>query len=363
MSSVARPSGRARDARAELDVDALVLVPARRAQRERVRVGAARPAAWRARRGRRAGAARAQTSVSSASRVALADRLEHRLAGDAAADDERPHARAPAGASQACRGRAATSVPHSATRRRRRSRRCPARRSRTRRARVPRIVGRKNPPSPPAAPTRPVSIPIRSRVAQADELEDRAVADAEARPSRAGTRPPRRRARAARRRTAAAPRRSPKTPVSTVVPPCAVGQVAAERAQQRAERARRRRRSSRRRPSRARTGRGRRSAGSSRGRRSAPNVTAYRPHRRQASRSRSDVAQVGEARPAAPGAGGSLASSANATQTSTTGISASPKTACQPTCSAIRGAASVVSTVPELPAPAIPIARPWWRGG
>ena len=42
---------------------------------------------------------------------------------------------------------------------------------------------------------------------------------------------------------------------------------------------------------------------------------------------------------------------------------ARPIVACQPRCSAIRGAISALATVPELPAPAIPIASPWWRAG
>ena len=37
---------------------------------------------------------------------------------------------------------------------------------------------------------------------------------------------------------------------------------------------------------------------------------------------------------------------------------ARPIVACQPMCSATRGAISALATVPELPAPAIPIARP-----
>ena len=61
--------------------------------------------------------------------------------------------------------------------------------------------------------------------------------------------------------------------------------------------------------------------------------------------------------------GGSFASSAKHANASATGTSAIPITACQPVCSAIRGAASVAITVPELPAPAIPIARPCSRGG
>ena len=63
------------------------------------------------------------------------------------------------------------------------------------------------------------------------------------------------------------------------------------------------------------------------------------------------------------GAGGSLASTRKAIRTSRAGIAARPIVWCQPICSAIRGASSAHATVPELPAPAMPIASPWWCGG
>ncbi len=60
-----------------------------------------------------------------------------------------------------------------------------------------------------------------------------------------------------------------------------------------------------------------------------PNVTAYRPHSRQASFSRR-MARRSRGVTGLAGAGGSLARTANATHTSATGMSARPNTACQP---------------------------------
>src|SRR6185369_3666952 len=46
-----------------------------------------------------------------------------------------------------------------------------------------------------------------------------------------------------------------------------------------------------------------------------------------------------------------------------TGIAASPSTLFQPMATAMAGANSDAKTVPELPAPAIPSATPWYCGG
>ncbi|MOA01379.1 hypothetical protein D3C78_1207860 [compost metagenome] len=56
--------------------------------------------------------------------------------------------------------------------------------------------------------------------------------------------------------------------------------------------------------------------------------------------------------------GAFLANQAKSTRVSTSGISAKPNTLLQPKATAITGAISAASTVPELPAPAMPMALP-----
>ena len=56
--------------------------------------------------------------------------------------------------------------------------------------------------------------------------------------------------------------------------------------------------------------------------------------------------------------GASLAMNRKATRTMTSGISTMPKTLFQPKAAARPGANSAASAVPELPAPAMPIAVP-----
>ena len=51
------------------------------------------------------------------------------------------------------------------------------------------------------------------------------------------------------------------------------------------------------------------------------------------------------------------------TSTRAIGSIAMPNVVGQPKCSASLGAKSVASSVPELPAPAMPIASPWYSGG
>ena len=58
------------------------------------------------------------------------------------------------------------------------------------------------------------------------------------------------------------------------------------------------------------------------------------------------------------GAGLSFAKSTNTTNTTASGSIAMPNIAGHPKRSASRGAKSVASSVPELPAPAMPIASP-----
>ena len=61
--------------------------------------------------------------------------------------------------------------------------------------------------------------------------------------------------------------------------------------------------------------------------------------------------------------GASLAMKQKATSTITSGISARPNTLCQPKAIASPGANSAANAVPELPAPAMPMAVPWCSGG
>ncbi len=88
----------------EADVDLVVVVPALRADGQAVRVGAARQ------QGRERDAVVREPRLGGHERevVLLDQRLDHGLAGDPAADHERLHARAPAGAIQVPR---TTSVP------------------------------------------------------------------------------------------------------------------------------------------------------------------------------------------------------------------------------------------------------------
>ncbi|MNI91855.1 hypothetical protein D3C73_1495720 [compost metagenome] len=57
------------------------------------------------------------------------------------------------------------------------------------------------------------------------------------------------------------------------------------------------------------------------------------------------------------------ASRANSARVRSSGITAKPKTEFQPKLAASTGASSAANTVPELPAPAMPMALPWcWAG-
>ncbi|MNE54764.1 hypothetical protein D3C80_1495740 [compost metagenome] len=57
------------------------------------------------------------------------------------------------------------------------------------------------------------------------------------------------------------------------------------------------------------------------------------------------------------------ANRANTTSASDSGISAKPNTLFQPKPAASAGASKAANTVPELPAPAMPMALPWCCGG
>ncbi|MNH22971.1 hypothetical protein D3C81_2038280 [compost metagenome] len=57
------------------------------------------------------------------------------------------------------------------------------------------------------------------------------------------------------------------------------------------------------------------------------------------------------------------ASRANTTTVTSSGITAKPNTLFQPKPAASTGASNAAKTVPELPAPAMPIALPWCCGG
>ncbi|MNG05613.1 hypothetical protein D3C84_888140 [compost metagenome] len=61
--------------------------------------------------------------------------------------------------------------------------------------------------------------------------------------------------------------------------------------------------------------------------------------------------------------GAFLASQANTIRVRINGIRAKPNTLLQPNAAASTGAISAARTVPELPAPAMPIALPWCCGG
>ncbi|MDT4864885.1 hypothetical protein FQZ97_996590 [compost metagenome] len=58
-----------------------------------------------------------------------------------------------------------------------------------------------------------------------------------------------------------------------------------------------------------------------------------------------------------------MARAAKISRVSSSGIRAQPNTFCQPNKAARPGANSAASTVPELPAPAMPMALPWCSGG